>query len=280
MLPAGTFAGQVVAITGGGTGLGLAMGLEFARLGATVAIMSRSAEHHARGISAIEAAGGKAAAFEVDVRDPEKVQSAFRAAEAQLGPIGTLINNAAGNFASPAEDLSANAWRAVLQIVLDGTFFCSREFARLQMARESPGAILNIGASYAWTGGAGTAHSAAAKAGITNLAMSLAVEWAPAGIRVNTLVPGPFPHEDSPTVLKKHFGNDRGAARIPAGRVGQLHELGWAATYLCSPFAAFVTGMTFVIDGGYWLRRGPSAPDFVPIRTQLGKGEFDPRVIG
>jgi NAD(P)-dependent dehydrogenase (short-subunit alcohol dehydrogenase family) len=103
----------------------------------------------------------------------------------------------------------------------------------------------------------------------------LAVEWAPCGIRVNTLVPGPFPHDDFPQKLKSNFGGAR-AARIPAGRVGQVHELGWAATYLCSRFASFVTGMTFVIDGGYWLRRGLALPEFVSVREQLGKGPFQP----
>lgn len=275
MLPPGSYQGVVVAVTGGGTGLGLAMGKEFARLGASVAIFSRSPEHHARGVAAIEAVGGRAAGFVVDVRDAEQVQGAFEAAETQLGPISVLVNNAAGNFSSPAEDLSPNAWRSVVQIVLDGTFLCSREFARRVLTRAGDGAILNIGASYAWTGGAGAAHSAAAKAGITNLAMSLAVEWAPCGIRVNTLVPGPFPHDDFPQKLKSNFGGAR-AARIPAGRVGQVHELGWAATYLCSRFASFVTGMTFVIDGGYWLRRGLALPEFVSVREQLGKGPFQP----
>ncbi|HXU78264.1 MAG TPA: SDR family oxidoreductase, partial [Methylomirabilota bacterium] len=151
------------------------------------------------------------------------------------------------------------------------------EFARRNLAKQRPTAILNIGASYAWTGGPGAAHSAAAKAGITNLAMTLAIEWAPYGIRVNTLVPGPFPHDDFPEALKRTFaGSDRGAARVPLGRVGELQELGWAATYLCSPFAAFVTGHTFVIDGGLWLRKGLGFPDFVPLRTQLGKGPFSP----
>jgi len=276
MLPEGSYQGQVVVITGGGTGLGRAMAVEFARLGASVGILSRKEEHRAKGIAAVQEAGGKAAGFAVDVRDAEQVKAAFDAIEAELGPISVLINNAAGNFASPAEDLTPNAWRSVLQIVLDGTFLCSREFGRRNLARQSPGAILNIGASYAWTGGPGAAHSAAAKAGVINLGMTLAVEWAPYGIRVNTLVPGPFPHDDFPEVLKKRFGSDKGGSRVPAGRVGELQELGWAATYLCSPFASFVTGLTFVIDGGYWLRRGLAMPEVTPVREQLHAGPFDP----
>jgi len=192
----------------------------------------------------------------------------------ELGPADVLVNNASGTFACPAEDLSVNAWRSVVQIVLDGTFFCSREFARRSMAEKRGGAILNIGSSYAWTGGAGSAHLAAAKAGVINMTRSLAVEWGPSDIRVNTLVPGPFPHDDLPEGLKALYGSKTAAAKVPAGRVGMLQEVGWAATYLCSPFASFVTGLTFVIDGGYWLRYQLSTPEFIPIREQLGAGPF------
>jgi len=277
MLPPDTYKGKIVAVTGGGTGLGKAMAVEFGRLGATVAILSRNQDHRQKGVEAVEAAGGRAAGFEVDVREVERVAATFDEIEARLGGVDVLVNNAAGNFACPAEDLSGNAWRAVVQIVLDGTFFCSREFARRRMTVEQGGAILNIGASYAWTGGAGAAHSASAKAGVTNLTRTLAVEWAPADIRVNTLVPGPFPHDDFPTDLSERMrGDTRGGERVPAGRVGELHELGWAATYLCSPFASFVTGLTFTIDGGLWLRRGLAHPPFVPIREQLSRGPFTP----
>lgn len=133
----------------------------------------------------------------------------------------------------------------------------------------SPGAVLNIGATYAWTGGPGTAHSAAAKAGVTNLTQSLAVEWASRGIRVNCLAPGLFPHDDLPPVLRARRDPETDAKRIPGGRVGQPHELGWAATYLCSPYAAYLTGHTLVLDGANWLRRGLTMPEFVPIEEQF-----------
>jgi NAD(P)-dependent dehydrogenase (short-subunit alcohol dehydrogenase family) len=183
-----------------------------------------------------------------------------------------LINNAAGNFPVPAEDLSPNGWRAVVDIVLNGTFFCSREFARRHIAAESPGSIVNVGASYAWTGGPGFAHSAAAKAGVKNLTETLAVEWAPYGIRVNGLVPGLFPHEDEAEAIRgvPERGHDEDA-RSPAGRVGQPRELGWAATYLASPYAAYVSGCSLVVDGASWQRRAMLQPPFVPIREQLGK---------
>ncbi|MFN2538724.1 MAG: SDR family oxidoreductase [Mycobacteriales bacterium] len=274
MLPAGTYDNSVVLITGGGTGLGKGMAVEFARLGATVVIAGRKAEHRASGVAAVEAVGGRGFGVELDVREPEQVAAAFDAAEQAVGAIDILVNNAAGNFPVPAEDLSLNGWRAVTGIVLDGTFVCSTELARRLIARGAPGAILNIGATYSWTGGPGTAHSAAAKAGVTNLTQSLAVEWAPVGIRVNCLAPGLFPHDDHPAALQATQASDLQAmaATVPAGRVGEIHELGWAATYLCSPYAGYLTGHTMVLDGANWLRRSLRMPDFVPLRDQPGFG--------
>jgi NAD(P)-dependent dehydrogenase (short-subunit alcohol dehydrogenase family) len=271
MLPAGSFAGEVVAITGGGTGLGKAMAIEFARLGAAVAILSRGDAHRAAGSAAVAAVGGRAYAASVDVRDPEAIARAFDQVEAALGPVGVLINNAAGNFPVAAEALSPNGWRAVTQIVLDGTFFCSREFAQRRIAAARPGTILNVVATYAWTGGPGAAHSAAAKAGVVNLTLTLSVEWAAHGIRVNALAPGLFPHDDMAPQMRANRPEGYAAvgATIPAGRVGQVHELGWAATYLCSPFAAYVSGHTFVIDGANWQRRGLHMPAYEPVPQQL-----------
>jgi NAD(P)-dependent dehydrogenase (short-subunit alcohol dehydrogenase family) len=279
MLPAGTYDGQVVFVTGGGTGLGRAMAAEFARLGAALVIASRDPRHRQSGVEAVRQAAEEAAAkparvsgVSVDVRDPGQVAAAFDQAESELGPVDVLVNNAAGNFPVPAEDLSFNGWRAVTGIVLDGTFNCSTEFARRAIARGAPGVVLNIGATYAWTGGPGTAHSAAAKAGVTNLTQSLAVEWAPAGIRVNCLAPGLFPHDDHPAALAgaRPAGTAQDGTTIPAGRVGRLHELGWAATYLCSPYAAYLSGHTLVLDGANWLRRGLRMPEFTPVREQPG----------
>jgi NAD(P)-dependent dehydrogenase (short-subunit alcohol dehydrogenase family) len=271
MLPPGTFAGEVVAVTGGGTGLGKAIAVEFARLGAAVAILSRKAEQRERGTAACAEVGARTASVEVDVRDPEAVSRGFDEVERVLGPVGVLVNNAAGNFPVAAEDLSANGWRAVTQIVLDGTFFCSREFATRRIALGQPGAILNIGATYAWTGGPGAAHSAAAKAGVLNLTLTLAVEWGPYGIRVNGLAPGLFPHDDMPAHMRANRpeGYAEAGRTIPAGRVGRPHELGWAATYLCSPFASYVSGHTLVVDGANWQRRGLKMPEVVPIRDQV-----------
>ena len=275
MLPADTFAGQVVLVTGGGTGLGKAIALAFSRLGAAVGIISRSDEHLASGLEAIRSQGGIAHAVTCDIRSPEAVSAAFDEIEQQLGPVRVLVNNAAANFPVAAETMSANAWRTVTQVVLDGTFFCSTEFAKRRLAIQEGGCILNIGATYSWTGGPGTAHSAAAKAGVTNLTQSLAVEWAPDDIRVNCMAPGLFIHDDHPEGLTrgikegagKHTSNaDR---RIPAGRTGRVHELGWAATFLCSPYAAYITGHTLVVDGANWLRRGLVMPEFESVRETI-----------
>ena len=134
-----------------------------------------------------------------------------------------------------------------------------------------PAAICNILATQSFTGGPGMAHTAAAKAGVGNLTKTLAVEWAPAGVRVNALAPGLFPHEDMRADLKalRTEGEDVDARRSPAGRLGRLHELGWAATWLCSPYASFVTGHTLVVDGANWLRRDFVMPEFVPVRDQI-----------
>ena len=274
MLPPNTFADEVVLVTGGGTGIGRALSIEFARLGARVAICSRKEEHRASGVEAVEAVGGRGAGFALDIRDPEQVASTFDAIEESLGPVRHLINNAAGNFPVAAEAMSPNAWRAVTSIVLDGTMHCSTEFARRRLAAGEGGTILNIGASYAWTGGPGTAHSAAAKAGVYSLTQSLAVEWAPDDIRVNGLVPGLFPTEDHPDAMReiKVGANEaERAKRIPAGRLGRLQELGWAATYLCSPFATYLTGHWLVLDGANWLRRNVVMPEFTPVRDTLPK---------
>ena len=274
-LPAGSYKNQVVLVTGGGTGLGKAIAVEFARLGASVAILSRGAEHLARGVAAIEAAGARALSVQGDIRQPEQVAAAFDAVEQAFGLPDVLVNNAAGNFPVPAEDMSPNAWRSVVDIVLNGTYFCSREFGRRHLGAGTPGAIINVGASYAWTGGPGFAHSAASKAGVKNLTETLAVEWGPYGIRVNGLVPGLMPHDDEVAAIRgvpERRQSD--AKRSPALRVGHPRELGWAATFLASPYAAYISGHTLVVDGANWQRRAMLMPEFVPIRDQLGKGPF------
>lgn len=269
------FTGQTVVVTGAGTGLGKAIALEFARLGGRIAIWSRREEHRRAGVEAIEAAGGEALEREVDIRDPGQITEAFDAVEAEVGLPQVLVNNAAANFPVPAEDMSPNAWRTVVDITLNGTFYCAREFGRRHLAAGTPGSILNVGASYAWTGGPGFAHSAAAKAGVKNLTETLAVEWGPAGIQVNGIVPGLFPHEDMTDDIRANLDRaDEKDARQPAMRVGRRRELGWAATFLCSPYARFVSGHTLVVDGANWQRRSLTNPPVQTVREQMGRGPF------
>jgi NAD(P)-dependent dehydrogenase (short-subunit alcohol dehydrogenase family) len=275
-LPPGTFDGVTVFVTGGGTGLGKAIAAEFARAGASIVIASRKDEHLDAGRAAIQQMDAAVLAVPCDIRDAESIAGAFDAAEEAFGLPGVLVNNAAANFPVPSEDMSPNAWRTVVDITLNGTFLCSREFGRRHLAVGTPGSIINVGASYAWTGGPGFSHSAAAKAGVKNLTESLAVEWGPYGIQVNGLVPGLFPHEDMSDDIKGNL--DRTSEKDvcqPAMRVGQRQELGWAATFLASPYARFISGHTLVVDGANWQRRTLTNPAVVTVREQMGKGPFE-----
>jgi NAD(P)-dependent dehydrogenase (short-subunit alcohol dehydrogenase family) len=273
----GTFDGVCVLVTGGGTGLGKAIAAEFARLGASLVVASRKPDHLDAARAALTELGAPNLAVACDIREADDVAAAFDAATEAFGLPGVLVNNAAANFPVPAEDMSPNAWRTVVDITLNGTFLCAREFGRRHIAAGTPGSIVNIAASYAWTGGPGFAHSAAAKAGVKNLTESLAVEWGPYGIQVNALVPGLFPHEDMTTDIQGNLArtSDKDICQ-PALRVGQRQELGWAATFLASPYARFVSGHTLVVDGANWQRRSLTNPPVVPIRTQMGKGPFTP----
>lgn len=271
----GTFDDQAVLITGGGTGLGKAIASEFARLGAAIMIASRSAEHLEAGQAAMEDLGAEVVTAVCDIRDPESVAAAFDVAEDAFGLPDVLVNNAAANFPVPAEDMSPNAWRAVVDITLNGTFNCTREMGRRHLAAGTPGSVINVGASYAWTGGPGFAHSAAAKAGVKSLTESLAVEWGPYGIQVNCLVPGLFPHEDMTADIRSSL--DRTSTKDacqPALRVGERQELGWAATFLASPYGRFISGHTLVVDGANWQRRSMTNPPVVTVRDQMGRGPF------
>jgi NAD(P)-dependent dehydrogenase (short-subunit alcohol dehydrogenase family) len=274
-LAPGTFDGVCVVVTGGGTGLGKAIAAEFARLGGALVIASRKDEHLDAARAAMDELDAPALAVACDIREPEQIAAMFDQAEARFGRPQVLVNNAAANFPVPAEDMSPNAWRTVVDITLNGTFFCAREFGRRHLAAGTPGSIVNIAASYAWTGGPGFAHSAAAKAGVKNLTETLAVEWAPYGIQVNALVPGLFPHEDMTADIQGNLSRTDDKDRSqPALRVGQRQELGWAATFLASPYARFISGHTLVVDGANWQRRSLTNPPVVTVRDQMGRDPF------
>jgi NAD(P)-dependent dehydrogenase (short-subunit alcohol dehydrogenase family) len=254
----GEFDGRVIAITGGGGGMGRAFAVDLARHGARVAVCGRRQEPLDETVAEVEAAGGEAFAHTCDVRDPAQVDAFFDAVVDRFGAPDSLVNNAAGNFICPAGELSPNGWLAVVNIVLNGTFFCSRAFfQRYRDAGLERGAILSVIATYAWTGNPGTAHSAAAKAGVWNLMKTLAVEWAPFGIRANTIAPGPI---ETPGASQNLFPTqeirDAITSHVPLRRFGTLDDVAGAARFLLSEQASYVTGANLTLDGGEVLNEG------------------------
>jgi NAD(P)-dependent dehydrogenase (short-subunit alcohol dehydrogenase family) len=261
LLAEGTLDGRVAIVTGGGSGIGRAVALELARVGAAVTVAGRREEALAETVALVEGNGGRAHAQPTDVREPDAVDALVAATVERFGRLDVLVNNAAGNFVVKAEDLSPNGWRAVVGIVLDGTFLCSRAAGRRMIEQGDGGAILSVIASYAWTGGPGTVHSAAAKAGIVALTRTLAVEWAPHGIRANAICPGPTDTEGAGGALwPTEDDRARVVATVPLGRLAAPEEVAQWSAALCSPFASYVTGETFVIDGGHWLEQESYLP--------------------
>ena len=265
--PADIFAGRVVLVTGGGSGMGLAMAKAFAQGGASVAVVGRSIERAREGAAQIAALGVRAYAISCDVRQPDAVAAAFDAAEAELGPISLLANNAGANFPVLAEEISPNAWNAVTRIAIDGTFLCSAEFARRRIARGEGGAIVNNSAQYIWTGFPGDAHSAAAKTAQATMTKKLAADWASHDIRVNAVAAGFFPHADSVSGAHED-GIEPLQNMIPAGRTGSIWEFGWLSAMTCTPLFGGMAGQVIVQDGGESLRRSLMMPDFVPPRER------------
>ncbi len=244
------FAGRVAVVTGGGTGLGLEISRGLAALGARVAIASRSSEHHAPLLAEAADRGWSVEAHALDVREPADVDRVAASVLEAHGRVDVLVNNAAGNFVCPAERMSNRAWRSVLGIVLDGTFWCSRAFGRA-MLRQRHGAILNVVATYAYTGMAGVVHSASAKAGVLAMTKSLASEWAPYGIRVNAVAPGPFETQGaSERLWPTDELRERVLATIPLGRFATTDEVAAHSLWLLSEQSCYVTGECFVVDGG------------------------------
>ena len=247
---------RTVLVTGGGSGLGRAMAERFASVGAKVGILGRRVEPLQETVAAIEAAGGTAAWSSTDVRDPDAVEHAISQIEDELGPVTDLVNNAAGNFLCPGEDLSPRAFDSVVQIVLYGTFHCTQAMGRRWIERDGDFAMLNIVTSYAWMGSPFVLPSACAKAGVLAMTRSLAVEWAEYSVRANAIAPGPFPTKGAFSRLMVGGMEEKVLSQVPAGRFGEPGELADLAVYLLSPAASYVTGQVVAIDGGEWLKGG------------------------
>ena len=250
---------KVIMITGGSSGMGKAMAKRFAAEGAKVVITGRHMDKLEATKKEIECYAGQVLCVDMDVRDPERVQYTVDYANKTFGKIDGLVNNAAGNFICPAEDLSINGWNAVIDIVLNGTWYCTQAVGKTWIERGEPGRILNMAATYAWTAGPGVIHSASAKAGVLSMTKTLAVEWGSKyGICVNAIAPGPIEHTGgSEKLTLSEEARQETIDNVPVGRMGQPEEIAGLAHFLFSDEAAYINGECITMDGGAWLNRNP-----------------------
>jgi len=247
--------GKTVIITGGGSGIGKAMAMKFAAEGANVVITGRNPERLKQAKTEMKSLNGQVLDFQMDVRDPEHVQAMILATKNQFGKIDALVNNAAGNFVCPAEELSINGWKSVIDIVLNGTWYCSQAVGKEWIANNQTGSILNIVATYAWGAGPGTIHSASAKAGVLSMTRTLAVEWGSKyGIRVNCIAPGPIENtEGVARLIETRNVYQEAINSVPLKRFGKAEEIANLANFLLSPEAEYMNGECITMDGGRWL---------------------------
>ncbi|WP_099157919.1 2,4-dienoyl-CoA reductase [Virgibacillus ndiopensis] len=251
---------KTIIVTGSSSGMGKYMAKKFVLEGANVVITGRHEDkliHTKKELN--EGATGDIFIVPMDVRKPEDVERLVEKTVDKYGEIDYLINNAAGNFICAAEDLSVNGWNSVIDIVLNGTFYCSREVGRYWIDNGKKGSILNMVATYAWNAGAGVIHSSAAKAGVLNMTRTLAVEWGTKyGIRVNAIAPGPIERTGG---ADKLFQSEKTAARtlnsVPLRRLGKPEEIAELAHFLLSEKASYINGEVVTMDGGQWLNKFP-----------------------
>lgn len=267
----GLFDGQLALITGGATGIGFGIAELLGGLGAHVVIASRKQEHLDEAAEQLREGKVKVTTATLDVREPERVKEVIEQIRRENGRIDLLVNNAAGNFYAPSESMSANAWKAVIEIDLNGTFFCSQAVFPVMKA-QGGGRIVSISMTLHYRGWPLMAHATAAKAGIDALTRTLALEWARHGIRVNAVAPGPIPTEGvrkaftppssggAPDVFAVERAlEDYARKSIPLKRWGTPGDIANAVAFLASPAADWITGAIFVVDGGEWLARGQGA---------------------
>ncbi|MBS1617969.1 MAG: SDR family oxidoreductase [Bacteroidetes bacterium] len=287
MLQPGALKDKNIIVTGGGTGLGKAMTRYFLQLGARVVITSRKLDVLEGTAKELEAeTGGKCVALHCDVKSYDEVEAMVNKAIEALGSVDILVNNAAGNFISPTERLSANAFKSIIDIVLNGSINCTLALGKIWIAqKQTDKVVLNMSTTYSWTGSGFVVPSATAKAGVLAMTRSLAVEWARYGIRMNAIAPGPFPTKGAwdrlaPGDFKERFDLIK---RVPLRRAGEHQELANLAAYLVSDYSAYINGEVVTIDGGEWLQGAgefsmfevvkPEEWDFIESMTRRAKSE-------
>lgn len=257
MLRDDALSGKTIIVTGGGTGLGRAMSTYFLKLGANVVITSRKLDVLKKAAAEMESeAGGKVLPLQCDVRNPDEIDVVLNSAIETFGTVNGLLNNAAGNFISPTERLSSNAFSTIIDIVLKGTANCTMALGKHWIKEKEAGTILNIVTTYAFTGSGYVVPSACAKGGVLAMTRSLAAEWGKYGIRTNAIAPGPFPTKGAwdrllPGDMAKKFDFKN---RVPLKRVGEHQELANLAAFMMSDFSSYINGEVITIDGGEWLQ--------------------------
>ncbi len=272
-------ANRSIVVTGGGSGLGLAMSKAFAAHGAKVTIAGRRAERleaASRDIAAAAREGGAVETFAADVRQPDACAALVARAAERFGSVDGLVNNAAGNFLAFSEELTPNGFDAVVRTVLYGTVNCTLAFGKHLLERRAPGAVVSILATYAWTGSAFVLPSACAKAGVMAMTRSLAVEWGHAGIRLNAIAPGPIPTEGAFSRLMANPAAEKAAlGRVPLGRFGKPEEIANLATFLISDLCPYQTGDVVTMDGGEWIAGAGEFSDYRRVPREALKTAFD-----